>query len=57
MPTTASKYKHLAAQQAFASDGKEYADYIERHTDELIAKGHDVSGRSLSEALAGNDGI
>lgn len=47
-------YKHLAARQAFKAYGKRYADYIERHTDELIAKGHDVGDRSLGEALSGN---
>jgi len=49
-------YKYPAAQQAFKAYGKRYADYIEAHTDELVAKGHDVADRSLSEALAGNDG-
>lgn len=48
-------YKHIAARQAYQTYGRAYADYIERHTAELVAKGHDVGGRSLSEALAGND--
>lgn len=49
-------YKYLAARQAFTSYGKRYADYIERHTAELEAKGYDVADRSLGEALQGNDG-
>ena len=52
-----TEYKHLAARQAFQAYGKRYADYIEKHTDDLIAKGYDdVSGQSLGEALMGNDG-
>lgn len=49
-------YRYPAAQQAYQAHGKVYADYIEQHTAELVAKGHDVADRSLSEALAGNDG-
>jgi len=49
-------YKYPAAQQAFEAYGKSYADYIEAHTDKLVAKGYDVADRSLGEALAGNDG-
>lgn len=51
-----SEYRYLAAQQAHAIYGKDYADYIERHTAELVAKGYDVADQSLGEALAGNDG-
>lgn len=49
-------YRFPAAQQAFDWKGEGYADYIEDHTAELVAKCHDVADRSLSEALAGNDG-
>jgi hypothetical protein len=50
------KYKYPAAQQAYDYAGKDYADYIEAHTAELVSKGYDVGDRSLGEALAGNDG-
>ncbi|WKW86161.1 hypothetical protein SEA_JONJAMES_188 [Gordonia Phage JonJames] len=50
-------YKYLAAQQAFDLYGKQYADYTEQHIDELLDKGIDVTQDSLSERLAGNDGL
>ncbi len=53
--TSIPEYRYPAAQQAYLLYGKNYADYIERHTGELVSKGHDVANRSLSEALAGND--
>lgn len=49
-------YSYLAAQQAFTLYGKDYADYIESQTAELLSKGYDVSHRTLSEALSGNEG-
>lgn len=49
-------YRYRAARQAYLAYGAAYADYIEQHTADLVAKGHDVADRSLSEALAGNDG-
>lgn len=49
-------YRYRAAQQAYQAYGKAYADYIEQHTTELVAKGYDVADRSLGEALAGNEG-
>lgn len=55
MPT----YRFRAAREAFEIAGKDYADYIERHTAELVAKGHlteTEAQRSLSEALIRNDG-
>lgn len=49
-------YRFLAAREAYAMYGKRYADYIEEATAEHVAKGFDVGGQSLGEALAGNDG-
>ncbi|MCK0441057.1 hypothetical protein MUG78_16785 [Gordonia alkaliphila] len=53
---TRDDYRYLAAKQAFDWKGAKYADHIEAHTDELVAKGYDVAHQSLGEALAGNDG-
>lgn len=53
---TAADYQCRAAQQAFAWKGERYADYIEKHTAELVAKGYDVADRTLGEALSGNNG-
>jgi hypothetical protein len=50
------EYKYPAARQAHEAYGKNYADYIEAHTAELVAKGYDVAERNLGEALMGNDG-
>lgn len=49
-------YQFLAAQQAFTLYGKSYADYIEEHTADLVARGYDVADRDLGQALSGNDG-
>lgn len=51
-----SDYRYRAAREAFRWKGARYADCIEEHTAELVAKGYDVADRSLGEALAGNDG-
>ena len=50
-------YAYRAAREAFEWAGKLYADYIEAHTAELVARGHDVADQSLSEALEGNDSL
>lgn len=49
-------YVFPAAREAFQMYGKDYADYIEAHTLELVEKGYDVGRHDLGEALAGNDG-
>lgn len=53
-------YKFLASQQAFEMYGKDYADYIERATQEHIDKGvyslEYALTASLGDRLAGNDG-
>jgi hypothetical protein len=59
----ADEYRSLCARQA--RDGnygtRSYWDYLESHAAELAAKFPDRAdhffGRSLGEALAGNDGI
>lgn len=54
------EYRTQAARDAMRFSGKRYADYIERHTLEMIERGHlteeEGLGRSLGEALIGNDG-
>lgn len=52
-------YTFPAARQAYDMYGKDYADYIESHTAELIANGHLTEAeaqRDLGTALIGNDG-
>jgi hypothetical protein len=53
-------YKFLASRQAFELAGKDYADYIERATQEHIDKGvyslEYALTATLGERLAGNDG-
>lgn len=52
----ATPYTYRAARDASKSYEKSYADYLDTHTAELVAKGYDVGDRDLGQALAGNDG-
>lgn len=55
-PPAPHAFKYLAARQAVSYGGLEYAAGMERHIDELLAKGIDVRHENLGERLAGNDG-
>ena len=51
MTKTAADYTTLPGRQAFQMYGEDYADYIEEHELDLIARGYAMPGRSLGETL------
>ena len=48
---TVQNYSTLPGKQAFQMYGESYADYVEEHELDLLARGYAMPGRSLGETL------